>query len=218
MAYEAEELKPIHRGLEHLPVLTQLPRTRNGGFADSIRLPPTPRVPWLVRSADWSKENGRWDKKGRPPIILWSVIASSGQREAVTHNGFVTPSHRQRPWVGPSDPQRDLQSPPMRYTHPQSIRDETLRLFVFALLALGGAFSLAVDNQLRAAPQAQEPIVVGEFASMTGSEATFGTNSNNGVQLAEDEINAAVGLLGGRKVRVILEDDWSKAGQPSTAD
>ena len=65
--------------------------------------------------------------------------------------------------------------------------------------------------------RAQEPITVGEFASMTGSEATFGINSNNGVQLAVDEINGAGGLLGGRKVRVVLEDDQSKAGQPSAA-
>lgn len=65
--------------------------------------------------------------------------------------------------------------------------------------------------------RAQEPIIVGEFASLTGSEATFGINSNNGVQLAVDEINAAGGLLGGRKVQVVVEDDQSKPGQPSAA-
>ena len=80
-------------------------------------------------------------------------------------------------------------------------------------------FGLAAAGLLLALPtaRAQEPIVVGEFASMTGSEATFGINSNNGVQLAVDEINGSGGLLGGRKVKVILEDDQSKAGQPSAA-
>ena len=65
--------------------------------------------------------------------------------------------------------------------------------------------------------RAQEPIVVGQFASMTGSEATFGINSNNGLQLAVDDINAGGGLLGGRKLKVVTEDDQSKAGQPSAA-
>ncbi len=82
-------------------------------------------------------------------------------------------------------------------------------LAVSTLLALA---ALGVGPSLRA-----QDIVVGEFASLTGSEATFGVNSNNGVQLAVDEINAAGGLLGGRKVKVIVEDDQSKAGQPAAA-
>ena len=62
-----------------------------------------------------------------------------------------------------------------------------------------------------------QDIVVGQFASLTGSEATFGINSSNGVSLALDEINSKGGLLGGRKVKVITEDDQSKPGQPSAA-
>ena len=62
-----------------------------------------------------------------------------------------------------------------------------------------------------------QDIVVGQFASLTGSEATFGINSSNGVSLALDQINAKGGLLGGRKVKVITEDDQSKPGQPSAA-
>ncbi len=79
-----------------------------------------------------------------------------------------------------------------------------------ALPLLGGLLSLA-------APTQAQDIIIGEFASMTGSEATFGINSSNGAQLAMEEINAAGGLLGGRKIKIILEDDQSKAGQPSAA-
>src|SRR5207248_2865506 len=61
-----------------------------------------------------------------------------------------------------------------------------------------------------------QDIVVGEFASLTGSEATFGINSSNGVELAKEEINNAGGVLG-RKIRIVLEDDQSKPGQPSAA-
>jgi branched-chain amino acid transport system substrate-binding protein len=68
-----------------------------------------------------------------------------------------------------------------------------------------------------ATPAAAQDIVIGEFASLTGSEATFGVNSSNGVQLAVDEINNAGGLLGGRKIKIVIEDDQSKPGQPSAA-
>src|SRR3989440_3836588 len=61
-----------------------------------------------------------------------------------------------------------------------------------------------------------QDIVVGEFASLTGSEATFGINSSNGAELAKEEINNAGGVLG-RKIRIVLEDDQSKPGQPSAA-
>lgn len=61
-----------------------------------------------------------------------------------------------------------------------------------------------------------QDIVVGEFASLTGSEATFGINSSNGIELAKQEINNSGGVLG-RKIKIIVEDDQSKPGQPSSA-
>src|SRR5205823_5315520 len=39
-------------------------------------------------------------------------------------------------------------------------------------------------------------IIVGEFASLTGKEATFGQSSHKGTVLAVEEINAAGGVLG----------------------
>src|SRR5215831_7864185 len=61
----------------------------------------------------------------------------------------------------------------------------------------------------------QAPIKVGEYASLTGKEATFGISSHEGTQLAIEEINAAGGVLG-RKIDLITEDDLSKAGEPAT--
>lgn len=55
-------------------------------------------------------------------------------------------------------------------------------------------------------------IVLGEFASLTGPTATFGTSSDRGLQLALEEINASGGILG-KRVRVIPEDDNSDANQ-----
>jgi branched-chain amino acid transport system substrate-binding protein len=49
-------------------------------------------------------------------------------------------------------------------------------------------------------------IVIGEYGSLTGATATFGTSTKNGIDMAIAEINAAGGVLG-RQVRVIIEDD-----------
>ncbi|HEY4414189.1 MAG TPA: ABC transporter substrate-binding protein [Verrucomicrobiae bacterium] len=81
---------------------------------------------------------------------------------------------------------------------------------VMALPLLAGCNKSASDA---GAPSAT--IKVGEFASLTGSEATFGQQSHNGTQLAVDEINAAGGVLG-KKIDLITEDDQSQAGQPAT--
>jgi len=63
--------------------------------------------------------------------------------------------------------------------------------------------------------QAGDTIRVGEFASLTGKEATFGTMSHNGTALAIEEVNAAGGVLG-KKLKLLTEDDQSKQGEPAT--
>jgi branched-chain amino acid transport system substrate-binding protein len=64
--------------------------------------------------------------------------------------------------------------------------------------------------------QRGDEIVIGEFGSLTGGTATFGTSSHEGLMLALDEINANGGLLG-KKVRVITEDNQSKPEESVTA-
>jgi branched-chain amino acid transport system substrate-binding protein len=58
-------------------------------------------------------------------------------------------------------------------------------------------------------------IKIGEFASLTGQEATFGQSSHRGTELAIDELNASGGVLG-RKLQLLTEDDQSKAGESKT--
>src|SRR6476660_818415 len=53
---------------------------------------------------------------------------------------------------------------------------------------------------------AQEEIVIGEYASLTGGSASFGQSSPKGTALAIDEINAAGGVLG-KKLKLITDDD-----------
>ncbi len=86
-------------------------------------------------------------------------------------------------------------------------------------LATGCFFLTGCDNKPEqpagAAPSSE--ILVGEFASLTGKEATFGASSHNGTVLAIDEANAAPGGVLGGKVKLLSEDDQSKAGQPANA-
>jgi len=75
---------------------------------------------------------------------------------------------------------------------------------LFAALALGATLSAA------------ESIRVGEYASLTGKEASFGQTSHHGVTLAIEEINAAGGVLG-RPLELFYEDNQTKPGESATA-
>ena len=58
-------------------------------------------------------------------------------------------------------------------------------------------------------------ILIGEYSSLTGTAATFGTSTHNGLLLAVDEINQAGGLLG-KKVKLLTEDTQSKPEEAAT--
>jgi branched-chain amino acid transport system substrate-binding protein len=64
-------------------------------------------------------------------------------------------------------------------------------------------------------PVESNEIVIGEFGSLTGTTATFGISTRNGIDMAIDEINKAGGLLG-KQVRVIVEDDQGKPEEAQT--
>ncbi len=68
---------------------------------------------------------------------------------------------------------------------------------------------------LAAGLAAQEPIKIGEFASLTGKEATYGQTVHKGTLFAIEEINAAGGVLD-RRLELITEDNQSKAGESAT--
>jgi branched-chain amino acid transport system substrate-binding protein len=63
--------------------------------------------------------------------------------------------------------------------------------------------------------ETQATIKVGEFASLTGKDATFGISSHEGTLMAIEEINAAGGVLG-KKLELLTEDTQCKAGEPAT--
>ena len=60
-------------------------------------------------------------------------------------------------------------------------------------------------------------ILVGMYGSLTGDGASFGLSSREGTELAVEEVNAAGGLLGGRQIRLLVEDNQSRPEEASNA-
>lgn len=76
-------------------------------------------------------------------------------------------------------------------------------LFVMALLVLIAA-SYAQD------------IKIGGVGPVTGEAATFGISTKNGMTMAVDEWNAKGGIFGGRKAKLIFEDDKGDPAEGAT--
>jgi branched-chain amino acid transport system substrate-binding protein len=87
-----------------------------------------------------------------------------------------------------------------------------LVLGLLCILSLASCASSAVGD--RTGDSANE-IVIGEYGSLTGTTATFGISTKNGIDMAIDEVNKAGGVLG-KKIRVIVEDDQTKPEEAQT--
>lgn len=55
----------------------------------------------------------------------------------------------------------------------------------------------------------EDAIVIGEYGSLTGNEASFGQSTNKGIRMAFDEYNAKGGVKG-KKIKLITYDDQGK--------
>jgi branched-chain amino acid transport system substrate-binding protein len=63
--------------------------------------------------------------------------------------------------------------------------------------------------------KAGNEIVIGHFGSMTGSEATFGQSTDEGIRLAIDEANSKGGVKG-KKLKLITMDNQGKAEEAAS--
>jgi branched-chain amino acid transport system substrate-binding protein len=82
-----------------------------------------------------------------------------------------------------------------------------MRILLSVLVALSALTACTKKNS--------DEIVIGHFGSMTGSEATFGQSTDEGIRMAVDEVNAAGGIKG-KKVKVITMDDQGKAEEAAS--
>jgi branched-chain amino acid transport system substrate-binding protein len=60
---------------------------------------------------------------------------------------------------------------------------------------------------------AADPVVIGVVLPLSGPAAAYGLEGRQGAELAAEQINAAGGILGGRKLQLVFEDD---KGSPQT--
>ena len=78
------------------------------------------------------------------------------------------------------------------------MRRLAVSLFALVLVALGIH---------PATPQSKEPVKIGLAAAVSGGSAASGEAIKRGLQIAMDEINAHGGVLGGRKLELVVRDD-----------
>ncbi len=78
------------------------------------------------------------------------------------------------------------------------------------------AISLALLLAFNGCAKRVAEIKIGEYGSLTGSTATFGISSKNGIELYMDNLNAQGGI-GGKHIHILVEDDQSKPEEAATA-
>lgn len=83
------------------------------------------------------------------------------------------------------------------------------KLFALLLIITSGFILISCKEENK------NEILIGEFASLTGSEATFGQSSHNGLMLAVEEINSSGGVLG-KQIKLITDDTQSKTQEVPT--
>jgi branched-chain amino acid transport system substrate-binding protein len=91
------------------------------------------------------------------------------------------------------------------------------RLFAVSAIMLAATIACERRPGTSGSATATGDILVGMYGSLTGDGASFGQSSVEGAQLAVEELNNAGGLLGGRKIRLLVEDDQSKPDEASNA-
>ena len=78
-----------------------------------------------------------------------------------------------------------------------------MRRILVLLLAIAALVVFAQP----ALAQSKDPIKIGLAAAVSGGSAASGEAIKRGIQIAMDEINAKGGLLGGRKLELVIRDD-----------
>jgi branched-chain amino acid transport system substrate-binding protein len=87
---------------------------------------------------------------------------------------------------------------------------------IFGLIPMLAALILLAGCGAEKPPGA-EGIRVGFFGALTGPTATFAQSGRNGVTMAVEELNAAGGVLGGKRLELLVEDDRGEASEAASA-
>ncbi len=96
---------------------------------------------------------------------------------------------------------------------------QSLRLAALAVLftaCQGGEKTEPTTPETAQKPVESDTVLIGEYGSLTGSEATFGQSTHNGIMLAVEEQNQKGGVKG-KKIAVKTYDDQGKTQEAGTA-
>src|SRR5207249_1955351 len=74
-------------------------------------------------------------------------------------------------------------------------------------VVIASLLSVALAGAGPALAQSKEPVKIGLSAAVSGGSAASGEAIKRGLQIAIDEINAKGGVLGGRKLELVVRDD-----------
>lgn len=102
-------------------------------------------------------------------------------------------------------------------------------LAMLSIFYFGGCKDKNADNAVGGTPTTTSPgmadtgtklagdtIIVGEYGSLTGAEASFGHSSDDAIQMATEEVNKSGGI-NGKQVILVTEDDQSDSSKAETA-
>ncbi len=91
--------------------------------------------------------------------------------------------------------------------------NNSFKTLILATLLLGSIFSCT--KFFSGGGGGASEIIIGEYGSLTGGEATFGLSTNKGVRLALDEVNEKGGIKG-KKIKLITYDDQGKTEEAAS--
>lgn len=86
-----------------------------------------------------------------------------------------------------------------------------MKRFTTLFLVLSFMFTLSCTKKVN-----KNLIEIGEYGSLTGSEATFGVSTHNGIMLAVNEVNSAGGVHS-KQLKIITVDDQGKPEDAAAA-
>src|SRR5213596_3095421 len=75
------------------------------------------------------------------------------------------------------------------------------------------ALTVVIATVVPGFTQAKPPVVVALVAAMSGGSALSGEAIKRGLSVAIDEINAKGGVLGGRKIELVIRDEEGNPGK-----
>lgn len=88
---------------------------------------------------------------------------------------------------------------------------------VLGVALLAGSLLVGCGGEKKADNKVGDVLKIGANLEMTGTNASFGKSASNGAKLALKEVNAKGGVLGGKKLELVVADNKSEVAEAANA-